>query len=60
MIHSESLLRLADSLQPVSHLRAPTIEVVGSGAQRLLTWIGEDGHAKAGAKTGGDLVLVRT
>ena len=30
------------------------------GARRLLTRSGDDGHAKAGAKTGGDLVLVRT
>ena len=30
MIHSESLLRLANNLQPASHLRAPTMEVVGS------------------------------
>ena len=29
-------------------------------ARRLLTRSGHDGHAKAGAKTGGDLVLVRT
>ena len=28
--------------------------------RRLLTRSGDDGHAKAGAKTGGDLVLVRT
>ena len=30
MIHSESLLQRADSLQPASHLRTPTIEIVGS------------------------------
>ena len=30
MIHSELLLRRAESLQPASHPRAPTIEVVGS------------------------------
>ena len=30
------------------------------GARRLLTRSGDDGHAKAGAKTGGDLVIVRT
>ena len=28
--------------------------------RRLLTRSGDDGHAKAGAKTWGDLVLVRT
>ena len=30
------------------------------GARRLLTRSGNDGHAKAGAKTGGDLVIVKT
>ena len=30
MIHTESLLRQADSLPPAGHPRAPTIEVVGS------------------------------
>ena len=30
------------------------------GARRLLTRSGDDGHARAGAKTGGDLALVRT
>ena len=34
--------------------------VVQPLSRRLLTRSGDDGHAKAGAKTGGDLVMVRT
>ena len=32
---------------------------VFSLARRLLSRSGDDGHARAGAKTGGDLVIVR-
>ena len=36
------------------------VNVSSIPTQRLLTRSGDDGHAKAGAKTGGDLVIVRT
>ena len=36
-IHSKSLLRLASSLQPTSHLCAPTIEVIGS--VQVTSWL---------------------
>ena len=41
-IHSESLLRLADSLQPACHLCALTIEVVGSVPVR--SWLRDLNH----------------
>ena len=42
MIHFESLLRLSNSLQPASHLRAPIIEVVGSVPVR--SWLRDLNH----------------
>ena len=47
---------LERTLQPGWKVQIATF----SGARRLLTRSGDDGHAKAGAKTGGDLVIVRT
>ena len=46
-------------VHPVDSDHAP-VSVYVQGARRLLTRSGDDVHAKAGAKTGGDLVIVRT
>ena len=41
-MHSESLLQLTDSPQPASHLRPPTIEIVGSVPVR--SWLRDMNH----------------